>query len=267
MQLNCNITPLLQKCRRSRGLTLVELVVVLAILVALSGLITPLVSGMLGQTNSATNATLVGDVNRAVGTHWARHEKYPSNWDSLVTVGGSLYGSLSTTLLGTTTPGATAILQTAALTERQAISLSTAGITTVYSASGSAANVNFAFDGPTTITTGAQVAMLVTTGTHVNFASGVVNLQQLDSVSQGASYVVFGLGPSTSLRGTTVVDVPLVNSGNPRNDYARMMCVFLLPASGTDEASWRARFVGSFLPDGSSLRDNLNDYNNAKTQP
>src|SRR5688500_6495918 len=79
-----------------RGLTLLELIVVLAILVALSGLVIPLVQGLGYQTNASTNAAVVGDVNRSVGTFHTRFEKYPDRWDSLRTTdtGGGLYSKL-----------------------------------------------------------------------------------------------------------------------------------------------------------------------------
>src|SRR5688572_27311520 len=100
-----------------RGLTLIELVVVLAILVALSGMVVPLIDGLGHQTNASTNATLVGDVNRAVRTYHARFdESYPNGWDSLLDSGGSLFDKLHPAIKSSSPP----LLVPHELTEPQA---------------------------------------------------------------------------------------------------------------------------------------------------
>ena len=66
------------------GLTLIELVVVLVILTALAALVVPKLGGIASQSRSAANASVVEEVNRAVGLYNARYQDaQPSGWDSL----------------------------------------------------------------------------------------------------------------------------------------------------------------------------------------
>ena len=80
--------------KRRSGLTLLELVVVIAILVVLAGMIVPLISGLGYQTNAATNATVADDVSRAVRTFYGRFDAQPTGWDSLLNASGTSFGKL-----------------------------------------------------------------------------------------------------------------------------------------------------------------------------
>ena len=80
------------------GLTLIELVVVLAILVVLAGLIVPMVAGLGYQTNAATNATVADDVSRAVRTFYGRFDAQPTGWDSLLNASGTSFNKLHASL-------------------------------------------------------------------------------------------------------------------------------------------------------------------------
>lgn len=251
------------QCPRA-GLTLLELIVVVAILVALSSLAIPLLSSVLVQAKLSTNATAINDVSRAVGSYLGRYGKYPDGWDSLLNNGGTLYKQLTETITGTARPPAAAppaLLTTMALTQIQWESLTSAGITTLYSNSESTtAAPNMNFTTPTTLTAGSTVARLVHPTSSTAFAAGVINVNQLDNVLPGAEYVVFGLGSNSTMRGTTIVDAPINNGIDAGLYYARMMCVFMIPGTVATE-SMPAKFVGCFAPDGSSLRDNVERYN------
>jgi hypothetical protein len=55
-------------------------------------------------------------------------------------------------------------------------------------------------------------------------------------------------------------DSPVVQSASPAQYYARVLVVYRIPA---DTTLTKAQFVGSFLPDGTGLNDNVNSYNSS----
>lgn len=271
MQLYCNNAEVRTGCKPHRcGLTLIEIVVVLAILVALSGLVVPMISGLGHQTNASTGATLIADVNRAVGTFYTRggdRNQYPDQWDSLLNTSGSLFSKLHPALNGSNpTSFGSALLQAADLSPQQADSLRSAGIYNLYQADESstvAPSLNEATS--VSVTTGTKAVTLITTTVSSSsydklvFAKDVAGQSNVDVNNE---FVVMGVGFGTTMRGATMVEVPLVQGADPTNYYARMLCVFMVPAS-TTTATFPAKYVGCFLPDGTSLRNNLDKYNNS----
>src|SRR5688572_21497362 len=69
---------------RRRGLTLIELAVVLVILVAVAGTIIPMTTGMLSRTESATGAASQLEILGAVQNFEHSSRRFPRDWDALV---------------------------------------------------------------------------------------------------------------------------------------------------------------------------------------
>ena len=248
-----------------RALTLLELVVVLAILVVLSGMVVPLIEGLGHQTNASTNATVVSDVNRAVSTYATRFEKFPDGWDSLL---NSTDQNLFLKLHSTLGPGTNALLQTSLpLTLTQVDSLSTAGIMNVFDAveTGTGTSPNQFVPVSRKLADGGKVATFTnaaTEGAYANSKFCLQHLEAIDKTNTNHQYVVFGLGGMTTIRGVMTRDVPLISSADPTQTYARMLCVFMIP-SATATTGFPAKYVGCFLPDGTSQRMNMDKYNNS----
>lgn len=251
------------------GLTLIELVVVLVILAALAGLVIPRLSGVTSQASSSTNATLVDDINRSVGLFETRYGKQPSGWDSLLTASDAYYSKLHPSMTQTTDvtkPN----LQITTLDAGQAQSLKDAGISGFHDAD--EARVGLPSDNSTVfrlIADGKKVVTLVKTpiasGHGSTFIDKALNLNQFRKTPQGVpvfdyEYVVVGLGGPTSIRGATMTEIPVVQSADPTKYYSRMICVYRIPAAGAS-VTFPARYVGSFLPDGTSLRQNVDNFN------
>ena len=72
---------LIRSCRH--GLTLIELVVVLTILIALAGLLVPMLPSMLTRAHTSTCSTNMGECIRAITDYQALYSTYPNNWDAL----------------------------------------------------------------------------------------------------------------------------------------------------------------------------------------
>lgn len=252
------------------GLTLLELVVVLAILVVLAGMLVPIISGLGYQTNAATNATVVDEVTRSVRTYHARFDTQPDRWDSLLTSAGTLFSKLHPGLVGGTPSDSARTIASAALDldAQQAESLRLAGINTLYDSDDSqAANA------PNTtrarvVAGGGKVVLLSKTS-----AGAARILQDATAVGQShASYhvnnefVLLGLGGDSALRGTVATEVPLIQSADPLHNYARVICIYMIPRTGAAASDvFAAVFVGCILPDGTSRSDNVESYNNTRS--
>jgi prepilin-type N-terminal cleavage/methylation domain-containing protein len=258
------------------GLTLLELVVVLVILAALAAMVVPRLSGVVAQSNSATNASLVEDVNRAVGLFEARYNKQPSGWDSLLNSSDAYFSKLHPNLTQATDVTKPK-LRIVELDAGQAQSLQAAKITGFHDAD--EARTSAPSDNSSVfrfLATGTKVVMLeednITSGHGSTFIDNAFSLNQYRRDGRGKQvladydYVVVGLGGPTSIKGMTMQEIPLVQSANPVQYYARMICVFKVPKAGATGADVTpAEFVGSFLPDGTSLRGNVDSFNSSNS--
>ena len=72
------------------GLTLLELVVVMTILVALAGILIPLLPGLFTRSAIATNSTNVPEIGKAIGEYQQMYLQFPNNWDALTDASGNL---------------------------------------------------------------------------------------------------------------------------------------------------------------------------------
>lgn len=252
------------------GLTLLELVVVLVILAALAALIVPRLNGVASQANSATNAAVVDEVNRAVILSETRYGTYTSGWDSLLDNTDATITTLNPNIqVGTATDVMKPTIQVTPLDAGQAKSLKDAGIAGFHDAD--PARVTSPSDNSTTwrnINSGRNVAMLVKTpiasGHGSTFIDNAFSIDQFKN-NWNHEFVVVGLGGPTGLKGSTLTEVPLIQSANPSQYYARVMCVFMVPAAGATN-TFPAQYVGCFLPDGTSMRQNVDKFNSAQVK-
>jgi len=66
-----------------RGLTLIELVVVMTILIALAGLLIPMLPSLLTRAHTSTCSTNMGETCRRSRPTQQLYQGYPSDWDAL----------------------------------------------------------------------------------------------------------------------------------------------------------------------------------------
>ena len=117
-----------------RGLTLVELVVVMAILIALAGIIIPILPGIIGRAETSARATNDSEIYKWIQTYEATNSQYPYDWDSLLDFSSGspvapTYAQGFTTPKTSTTLGPTGpALTTTTLTTGQAGALTGGGI-------------------------------------------------------------------------------------------------------------------------------------------
>ncbi len=232
---------LLQNTRKqtARGLTLIELVVVLAILVALVGLVLAFFPGLLSRASKSTSATSIQDIAKAVQINYSTQLSYGSGYDSLLNAGGA-------TLYSNLTVNVAAQMTRATLTAADASALSALGINNIYHLTSTATDATFNVTQTGTVV---PVALNVPVATISN--TTVQNTVRGNYTPQGTTapvYVVFGVNKGATIVGSNSIlqDAP-VRAGadaneNPTTSYQRYGLVFLI--DGTTPAR-TARFLGA----------------------
>lgn len=260
-----------------RGLTLIELVVVIAILAVLASMIIPRLDFLKDQAEHASSASTQADVGTLLQTYKASSGKYPT-FDTLIDTSGALYSKLQgqTALSGLEvwappSPGAGAT--------HFYRSLSEAGFSYGYThdaastdASNSATNVvdliNQIFDGSLKLATikstgGGTNATAVRNaiypgGTQFQAATdpdgipgnGDETTAQWVQVAAGTipadrKLVVFGLGPKSNATGNILVSAPLgaAGSDDSKATYCRYLVVFEVYGTATNTPQAKFKMV------------------------
>jgi prepilin-type N-terminal cleavage/methylation domain-containing protein len=246
----------LQRTRNqaARGLTLIELVVVLAILVALVGLVLAFFPGLLGRASKSTSASSIQDVARAVQINYTSQLTYGTGYDSLLNAGGAtLYSGL--------TAAASNQMARVTLSATDAPALTALGINQIYHLTSTPTDATF------NVTQVATPVAIVSTAPVATISSTAIqNLVRGNYVVQGTPvYVVLGVNKAASIVGGNSIlqDAP-VRSGananeNPTTSYQRYGLVFLIDGVTTRTA----RFLGAvaFSSTGiTTAEGNLQEY-------
>jgi len=256
------------------GLTLMELVVVLTVLIALASILIPMLPGMLSRAHSSSQATNNSELTKFVQTHEQLYLAYPDNLDALTDATG--------TAVADYLPGATVGQMTPlTLDASQAASLSAGGINNLAAMYATAAALPSGQDPTFNPYTGASIS--VANGANVvQLTEAAVEpavVVQNDPNSFGDVYVVFGVGRANTMVGKTMSQAPL-HFGEGGNDtpgrvYSRLGLVFRI-ARGTGTVGTpastplgRAQFVGtvSFHGDGITTGEgHITEYYEATQQ-
>ena len=250
-----------------RGLTLLELVVVLTILVALAGLLVPMVSNLLSVSTSAIGATNASEVERMVQLYLGRPNGNTLDLlDNLADSSGDLmsYAPTNSSALGNATPD---IVPYQLSSGTPAVtSLSYLGLQNVYqlvpnpgTATTPAWNPTFYPYTPNT-TTGLPTSQPLSAVTYAAQLSGLAAAQKFGVPSTG-TYLVFGLGKYSAMSGANgggryLQEAPVAHNmaaSGPDLVYCRFGLVFQVdPVNGAP-----ATFIGAveFEPTGAVTRD------------
>lgn len=250
-------TNLVKPLMNRRAFTLVELIVVLAILVGLAGILIPAVTDMIARTNRSTSAANMSEVAGAIQRYDAQYMTYPNNLDSLMFDNGT--GLASGDDLNTLTAAFTTASVDVTITAGTLATLSAAGITSV----GLHAEDDATFDLATATTLAASdILKGPTAATQVALG--------LETTGVVGKYIFLGVGALCDMNGKTTVDAPVHfprnAASNPNTTYARFIAIFQVTDGVVDltypqgKPLSRARFVGMIAPDGLGLSDELDGY-------
>jgi prepilin-type N-terminal cleavage/methylation domain-containing protein len=253
-----------QKTASRLGMTLLELVVVMAILATLAGLLVPLMPYLVDKARTSSSATNLNEISKAVQTFAARNrDMYPNQLDSLIDATGAIPAFIPNGELSTDPVPLTA----GDLGDADFASLKAAGITKVAQMRSTASNPTFGPNPSTNylvdLSAASKVALLNATVARSKF--GV-------SEAATARYIVFGLGLYATMAGKSMNKPPVASNSaegyGPNQKYCRFGLVFrTTDRSGV--AMPRAKFVGAIQLTGLGLMvqdDNLESFYKLKQQ-
>jgi prepilin-type N-terminal cleavage/methylation domain-containing protein len=284
--------------KRRFGFTLVELIVVVAILALLAAMVLPRFDSLLKNAGHAAGASSMADTGQLIEAWYTANGNYPDGWDTRLSSSGAL---LTASTGVTPTAGSTAVLPTelvGATTGRLALGTLSAGdvlgfnnvgITTLYNLDAAPISEltrpNDWFNTATTISSSTQVAVInsgtgITAGNKIidhifrqNLVVGGVS-GTLPSNSTGTTKLVaFGLGAhntmvagnnGSNLKTGLMIEAPVDGSFNSALMYNRLIVVFAVTpsTSGATSAS-SVVFAGVFGADGDLITDDAAALNGA----
>lgn len=256
--------------RASRGLTLIELVIVIAILTVLGGLVVRTLPNMLKRTHLSKCSDTISALNKTWGESFALNTKYPDRYDSLLASDGSAFTKL--------TPGLTALVSPTSLTTAETTALSSIGVRTVVDLNSAAVDVTYD-SAPLgvarrSLASGGQVAQLTapgsasgTTPIAVSWNANPLKLRRHLETTDTVKYLVFGVGSNcTAIGAGKLLQEAPVHFGaddtiNPSTVYQRYLAVFSLATNTKGEVTARFEAMAGNDTDGpSSAEDHIREY-------
>jgi len=251
-----------------RGLTLIELVVVMLILAAVAGIVLPLLPSMVTRAHSSTGATNISEVAKAIQTHQATYLNYPDNFDSLITGTGAV---------ATYIPGAASgDLVVIDATDDHVDTLTDSGITNLaqmVESAGGDWNPTFYPYGANSALSPKLAPISTAIAEDTPLASLSLAAKQRLGLETDADtlYVVLGLGGYTSMQGKTMQEAPIhfaekQNEG-PNVAYGRYGVVFQLTFGTNPLEHARLVQIVAFHDDGLvNLSNHMAEYHEAAAE-
>jgi type II secretory pathway pseudopilin PulG len=246
--------------RRRHGLTLLELVVVLTILVAVTGLVVPLLPSFMHRANIASCTTNISELDKLIQTYQSmdRYGHYPDKMDNLVVEGNTPDYVLD----GTTGEFGKASFSAGTLEPTELAALNEAGINNVAillaarpaSAPGEWKPTAWPYNTAGEATTSAEIHALGGTGGDTSVAVLTplgAKLMGLPT-TESEKYVIFGLNKPCTLFRNMASEPPYHFADTPSEDpatyYMPFAVVFMVSktvdgVAGT--ALEKAKFMGS----------------------
>lgn len=225
----------------ARGLTLIELVVVLAILVALAGLIIGNFPSLLRKASGSTSANTLQDIARAMSIQYTTRGSYASGFDSLIETDGTTLARLPDAAKA----GITATAVSGDLAALQALGIKQVCNLIPYPAT--------APDATWSVSTNANLVSLVA-GTRLALANSALFgrlIPTTNSLGLNPQVWILGVGKVCTLIGpdSTLLEAPTrtgsSEADNSANYYQRYCVSFLVDGPA---GSRRARFLGAVAP-------------------
>ncbi len=248
---------------RERGLTLLELVVVLTVLAAVAGILVPMLPNLLRKAHKSVDATQSGELAKALQMYQAQFTSYPDNFD-LLTDGSAFPAYLPAD--GGTFGG---FVELKSLTANELKALRRVGVQSVQKLAADRTPTGFhptrnpyagtivtdaiSINGDGTTTPAVKFAVIDPTNAANSSYAAILAanpsfLQTVINADPTARYVIFGVGPRCSMVGQVIQDAPMSTpqkkTFTPDNMYSRVGVIFKV--SGVEvERSERARFVAA----------------------
>lgn len=231
-------------CRR--GLSLLELLVVLTILIALGGIVVSTLPGMLKRTQVATAAANIPEIDATIRRNAMLSQGQIGNrFDSLISGAASLDGNIPSYI------GGVEAFETSNLSAAEVEALRQVGVTELVPAAAETENATFSSHDQLPVAIGSDTRVCMLTA---DVASTTLRQDWNFEPVDGAKYIVFGLGEQCSLVGAGVKaafsETPVHFSDDrdqsPDEMYSRYL--LLVELKSTNESESVARYIGAAIP-------------------
>jgi Tfp pilus assembly protein PilE len=247
-----------------RGLSLLELLVVLTILIALGGIVVATLPGMLKRTQVAMASANVPEIDATIKRNATLTQgRIGNRFDSLISGADSLDGSVPSYV------GGAEVFEATTLASAEVAALREIGVTELVPAIPETENATFQSHDqlPVEIGNDTKVCTL-----NSEIAANLLKEEwNLDPIA-GAKYVVFGLGEQCSMVGAgpkaafseTPIHFSDDRSQSPEEMYSRyLLIVEIRPSS---ESFSIARYVGTAIPDKNGIHSISRELENYYTE-
>lgn len=233
--------------QRRRGLSLLELLVVLTILIALGGIVVSTLPGVLNRTQVATAAANVPEIDSTIRrTAMLQQGQIGNRFDSLVSGSASIDGSVPPYVGGSDS------FETASLAAAEVNALAEIGITQLVPASLETENATYGshIQLPVPVSDNSRVCIL-----NPDLAITLLRSDWNFEAEPGAKYMIVGLGEQSSLIGggpeAAFLEAPVhfsdARDEDPKSMYSRYLLVIELKVNATTE-DVVARYVATAIP-------------------
>ncbi len=264
---------------RTRGLTLIELVVVLLVLIALAGILIPQLSGFVNRSHTAAASTNLGEIQKAFTLYEAKFlNGYPSGYDLPLLRTGSIPPYLQGDALTAITPGDLTGVQSASLRDggikvanymRPESDFTTSGLSRTFDVTDQTiASAGDPLAVPPVPPTLAGAVLYDGTASSKTIAvlDPAIARRELGLADAGEIYVAFGIGRNCTAIGKVMADAPVhFDQVDPKEVYSRYFAVYAIPTS-SNVVGFRARFVGALGAELTGLSGHIGDYYSKDSQ-
>jgi prepilin-type N-terminal cleavage/methylation domain-containing protein len=236
---------------RFRGLTLMELVVVMAILVAIAAILVPLLPEYLGKANQSAAATNMSELEKAIQTFRTTYSRYPNYFDSMLTSSNAKPSYVSQPKDGDTN-----LMTVGTLSDTQFQRLSRQGIKQVYNLTSNTTGTDFhatlnPYGAQLPLASGSSVWKLARTAGDGGYNDEVFNRGVLPGMimNNDHDYVLLGIGKYCNLCGPDglVKEAPVFgqhkSQNTPSTSYQRYVAVFDVGSATDTDLMKPAKFV------------------------
>ena len=225
---------------RRRGLTLIELVIVIAILTVLGGLVVQTFPNLLRRTHISKCSDTISALNRTWGESFALNQRYPDRCDSLLTAAGATFPKLS--------PALTELITPTALTADESAALAKLGVRNVVDLDPTAADATYDSAPLTavrrTIASGNVALLPLPVGSvSDDWNENPLRLKRHLDTTDTVKYVAFGIGSNCTAVGSgrLLQEAPTYFAEssvvNPTETYQRYLAIFSISTTTDGETT------------------------------
>ena len=222
-----------------RSLTLIELIVVLLVLVALAGILTPQFGNMVGRAHGSSGASNAVEIAKAIQFFQATKLRQPTGFGVPIAADGTAIDNPDATgsIFEAAGDFTTQNLNGAGANENARASLAGAGITSLQRVTQAAVDAaESATFGVEATTVDISSPLAADENVVALSASGITSL----GLTAGNTYVCLCVGESCELIGSGMLDAPLHfpegGDGLPANAYARWLAIYEVDVDGGESA-------------------------------